>query len=268
VSSNAAWSWEHIPCIMVFSALYYTMMSAFLWWLTLTVSWFLSSALKWSSEAVGRLAPLYHVVSWILPLVMTVGLLIGQVMSGDELTGTCFVVRDSGYPSFYALLIGVILPLTLFMFVGIIFLIIGLVSVCRTRAFLRNKGKQQESVVLEKLMLRVGVFVSVYIVPATAVIICFTYELIARPNWVTVSERERCDANQNCSGANPIVILVRIFMFLLIGSLTGVWIWSKKTVESWRSLGDRCHSCYSNPPTTPPSSSQQTSGDSESTMNS
>lgn len=246
VSSTTSWSWEHIPCLLNFGILYYSMVAAFLWWLTLTMSWFLSSVFKWSNEAVGHLAPFFHVTAWVLPLLMMISLVSAQVVSADELTGTCFVVRDSTPSTLYALLIGVLIPLTLFLLTGLIFLIIGLVSVLRVRSFLHKRGRQKESVVLEKLMLRIGIFVAVYAVPAAVVIGCYFYELIHTPQWLTVTEAEVCTGS-NCTTANSIVTMVRIFMFLLIGSLTGVWIWSKKTLESWRGLGNRCHSFCKSP---------------------
>ena len=234
-TSSVTWSWKHIPCLLVFALLYYTMMAAFLWWLVLTVGWFLAAGLKWSSEGIGRLSPLFHIISWIAPLGMTVALTAGQVILADELTGICFVVRDSNERSFYGLLIGVIIPLILFIVVGLVFLIIGLVSVCRVRSFLRHKGKDRETVVLEKLILRIGIFAGVYILPAAVLIGCFIYELQSRPLWRPVDEP--CS---NCIKANPIVFIVRIFMFLIIGILTGMWIWSKKTLTAWRKLLQRC----------------------------
>lgn len=208
---------------------------------------------------MGRLAPFFHVTAWVIPLLMTIGLVAGQVISADELTGTCFIVRDNTIATLYALLIGVLIPLMLFLLTGLTFLVCGLISACKVVTFLRHKGRKKETVVLEKLMIRIGIFVSIYIVPAGVVIGCFFYELIERPRWMTLAERETC--SENCVAANTPVIMVRIFMFLLIGSLTGIWIWSKKTMDSWRNLGNRC---FDNKR----SSTQQSSGASSSTVNS
>ena len=32
-------------------------------------------------------------------------------------------------------------------------------------------------------------------------------------------------------------------MFLLIGTLTGVWIWSRKTLKSWQQFPGKCGAC-------------------------
>lgn len=236
VYNSIAWGWEHAPCIIVFGFLYYTMMAAFLWWLILTLCWLLASAFKWSTEHIEQLFPFYHVVAWVLPLLMTVSLMAARAIGADELTGTCFVVRDDSNKSFLALLIGVILPLFLFLVVGVVFLLIGFVSMFRIHRFMRHKGKERETMIIEKLMIRIGVFVAVYIIPASVMIGCFIYELVSRPSWEPIS------SSSGTKASSP-VFMVRVFMFLLIGALTGVWIWSKKTLNSWKNIPSRISSC-------------------------
>ena len=165
---------------------------------------------------------------------MTISLIAARVVSADELTATCFIVRDEKSSSLIALLIGVIIPLTIFLVTGIIFLLIGFVSMVRIRSFMRDDGKEKESMILEKLMIRIGIFVAVYIIPATIMIAAFIYEADKRPDWNTVD-----DTCSDCESPNTGIFIVRIFMFLLIGILTGVWIWSRKTLQSWRSLPSR-----------------------------
>ena len=240
LTTSSEFQVSHMGCLLVFVLLYYSMMASFLWWLFLTLSWFLSSALKWSNEAVGRLATMYHIIAWILPVIMTISLVAGRVISADELTGICFVVRSTDSSSLYALLIGVIIPQMVFLIIGMGFLVLGLIGVCRIRTFLRHKGQEKESMIIEKLIIRVGIFVSMFVIPAVVVIGCFFYELIDQPKWVTIEESENCS---DCATANSAVFILRIFLFFLIGILTGVWIWSKKTIDSWKTLGNRCYKC-------------------------
>lgn len=242
VHSGDNWTWAHTPCILVFMFLYYSMMVAFIWWVVLTICWFLVSALKWSHEAVSKFAPFFQVSAWVIPLVMTICLLAGRVIGADELTATCFVVNDGSTSGFLGLLIGVILPLILFLGTGIVFLLLGFISIMRIRAFMRKGGKQQEQESLEKLMIRIGIFVAVYIVPASVLIGCFVYELASRSNWQALNEP--C---VNCTRPNSAVFMVRIFMFLLIGALTGIWIWSRKTLKSWQQLPEKCVVCCTPP---------------------
>ena len=238
VQTEGKWTWAHTPCILVFGLLYYSMMAAFLWWLVLTLSWFLSSAYKWSNEAISQFALFYHTAAWILPLIMTVSLLAARVVSADELSATCFIVRTDTRTSFLALLLGLIIPLSVLLFIGTLFLLIGFIGLLQIRRFMVHRGKERESVILEKLMIRIGVFVAIYIIPAAVLIACFIYEIHSRPSWSPIGED--CPT---CSTPNTAVFMVRVFMFLLIGALTGIWIWSKKTLTSWRNLPQKLWHC-------------------------
>lgn len=238
VETDGNWTWLHTPCILVYGLLYYTMMAAFLWWLILTLSWFLSSAYKWTNEAISQFSLFYHTAAWLLPLILTITLLVARVVSADELTGTCFIMRTETRSSFLALLLGIILPLSVILLLGSLFIVIGFVGMFQIRRFMVHRGKERESVILEKLMLRIGVYVAIYVIPAAILISCFIYEIHTRPNWHTLSDP--CD---DCSRPNTGVFMVRIFMFLLIGVFTGAWIWSRKTLQSWKKLPVKLRQC-------------------------
>ena len=232
VRTRSPWSWEHTPCILVFIILYYTMMAFTLWWLVLTFNWFLATALKWSNEAVARFAPFYHGIAWSFPLVMTIIILATRIVGADELLGTCFIVRDSSDESFVALLLTVIIPLCLILFTGCVLIMIGFIDVLKIRSFVKQSGKETGD--LEKLMIRIGVFVVTYIVPALIVISAYIYELDTRPNWKRVSQTSQ--TCKGCSDPNVAVFMARVFFLLIVGILSGVWIWSKKTVETWKTF--------------------------------
>ena len=235
VRTRSPWSWEHTPCILVFMILYYTMMAFTLWWLVLTFNWFLATALKWSNEAIARLAPFYHGLAWSFPLLMTIIILATRLVSADELLGTCFIVRDSRDASFVALLLTVIIPLCLILFSGCVLIVIGFVDVLKIRSFVKQSGRETGD--LEKLMIRIGVFVVIYIVPALIVISAYIYEVDTRPNWKRVSQTDQnCS---DCSDPNVGIFMARVFFLLIVGILSGVWIWSKKTVETWKKFFKR-----------------------------
>lgn len=234
VRTRSSWSWQHTPCVLVFIFLYSSMMAFTLWWLVLTFNWFLATALKWSNEAITRLAPFYHALAWSFPILMTIILLSTRLPAADELTGTCFIVRDDTDASFVALLLAVILPLCLILVTGCVLIVIGFVDVLKIRSFVKQSGRKTGD--LEKLMIRIGVFVVIYIIPALIVISAYIYELDSRRNWKRVSQSK--DSCPDCSEPNVAVFMARVFFQLIVGILSGCWIWSKKTAESWKSF---CH---------------------------
>lgn len=91
---------------------------------------------------------------------------------------------------------------------------------------------------LEKLMIRIGVFSVLYTVPATIVVACYFYEFVNRETW------ERSVVCADCNNVNQVrpdhsVFIIKYFMALVVGITSGFWIWSGKTIESWKRFCNR-----------------------------
>ena len=238
VATKEEWQWAHAPCIIIFTLLYYTQFASAMWWIVLTLCWFLAAGLKWGNEAIAQLAPFYHVLAWSIPLILTISLMAAKVIGGDDLTGTCFVVRDHNGESFYGLLLGFILPMVLIVVVGGAFMIIGFLGIIRVRSHFRKGGEETGS--LDKLIIRMGVFNIIYLIPAVIIISCSIYELVDQVNWCPAeSEQTYCG---DCHRASTATFITRILFSLVVGILSGVWIWSKKTLMSWKTAFAKCFS--------------------------
>ncbi|XP_050697804.1 frizzled-10-B-like [Eriocheir sinensis] len=124
---------------------------------------------------------------------------------------------------------------------------------------------------LEKLMVRIGVFSVLYTVPAICVISCNVYELMWRRRWREMADQAalRCTSSgyhqqQGFGGGgdggwsvgtmhyhsglvrtgdcNTLeqsipsveIFMLKIFMSLVVGITSGMWIWSSKTVTLWQ----------------------------------
>ncbi|KAG7251968.1 hypothetical protein CRUP_012787 [Coryphaenoides rupestris] len=106
---------------------------------------------------------------------------------------------------------------------------------------------------LEKLMIRLGVFTVLYTVPATVIVACYFYEQHGRQSWEVAHNCTSCLSLQQqqqqqqqggggAAGRRPdyAVFMLKYFMCLLVGITSGVWIWSGKTLDSWRAFCTRC----------------------------
>ncbi|XP_041672928.1 frizzled-2 [Cheilinus undulatus] len=222
-------------CTILFMMLYFFSMASSIWWVILSLTWFLAAGMKWGHEAIEANSQYFHLAAWAVPAVKTISILaIGQI-EGDVLSGVCFVSLSNLDP-----LRGFVLaPLFIYLFIGTSFLLAGFVSLFRIRTIMKHDGTKTEK--LERLMVRIGVFSVLYTVPATIVIACFFYEQAFRPHW------ERSWISHNCrSLAIPCplqsgprmtpdftVYMIKYLMTLIVGITSGFWIWSGKTLQSW-----------------------------------
>ncbi|XP_018124644.1 frizzled-1-like [Xenopus laevis] len=223
-------------CTFLFMMHYFFSMASSIWWVILSLTWFLAAGMKWGHEAIEANSQYFHLAAWAVPAIKTITILaVGQV-DGDILSGVCFV----GINSVDALRGFVLAPLFVYLFIGTSFLLAGFVSLFRIRTIMKHDGTKTEK--LEKLMVRIGIFSVLYTVPATIVIACYFYEQAFREQW------EKSWISQSCktyaipcpsTGHPPMspdftVFMIKYLMTLIVGITSGFWIWSGKTLNSWR----------------------------------
>ena len=234
-------------CTVIFMMIYFFYMAASIWWVVLTLTWFLAAGMKWGHEAIENSSQFFHLIAWVIPAVKTIAVLVLTEVDGDELTGVCLV----GLSSESALRGFVLGPLVVYFCIGTFFLLSGFISLFRVRSVLKNDGDKREKI--EKLMIRIGVFSILYMVPAITVIGCLSYEQGNREKWrqswldAFLRERSKCfevDGTTCPPFVGEIrpdfsVFLVKYLMFLIVGVTSGFWVWSTKTLGSWRRLYTR-----------------------------
>ncbi|ESO88974.1 hypothetical protein LOTGIDRAFT_228923 [Lottia gigantea] len=223
---------ESTWCIIVFLILYFFGMASSIWWVILTVTWFLAAARKWGQEAIDALSSYFHLAAWAIPAIKTIIILTMRRVDGDELTGLCYV----GNQDIGALTGFVLSPLIVYLFIGSVFLLSGFAALLRIRNNLKHDGTNIRK--LEKLMAKIGIFSVLYTVPATCVIGCYFYERINYDNWRQQAMARPCASRTDCHLEYSIptveVYMLKIFMSLVVGITSGMWIWSSKTAASWK----------------------------------
>ncbi|XP_019409057.1 PREDICTED: frizzled-5 [Crocodylus porosus] len=228
-------------CTLVFLLVYFFGMASSIWWVILSLTWFLAAGMKWGNEAIASYSPYFHLAAWLLPSAKAIAVLALGSVDGDPVAGICYV----GNQSVDNLRGFVLAPLVLYLLTGSLFLLAGFVSLFRIRSVIKQQGGATKTHKLEKLMIRIGVFSLLYTVPAAAVVACHVYEQHSRERW----ERAHACA---CPGEPPpakpdyAVFMLKYFMGLAVGITSGVWIWSGKTLESWRRFSGQC--CRSTKP--------------------
>ncbi|VDP69939.1 unnamed protein product [Echinostoma caproni] len=238
-------------CAIVFLLVYFFSMASSVWWVILTFTWFLAAGLKWGSEAISRYSQVFHFIAWSVPTALTALALLLSVVEGDPTSGLCTVGTNRPL----ARILFLFAPCLVLLALGVIFLLAGFVALFRIRGVIKlQRIGLTKTDRLETLMLRIGVFGALYAIPNITVLVCMGYELRDTYVWqlgqVCRCVYETTSVSRVLSplpGSNTlpewvapkpdyIMFLLKHFMSLIIGVTSGFWIWSHKTLNSWRLL--------------------------------
>ena len=128
--------------------LYFFDIAGALWWVMLTVCWFLEAGLKWAPEAID--GSYLHAFVWTFSAILMVLMVVLKKIEGDILSGVCFV----GLWDSHSLLWFVIIPKALFLGIGFVFLTWGVVSHIKVRSEIQKQKGRTDA--LENQLCRIG----------------------------------------------------------------------------------------------------------------
>lgn len=222
-------------CTLLFMLLYFFSIAGIVWWVILTITWFLAAGPKWSCEAIEKKAVWFHSAAWGIPGALTVMLLALNKVEGDNISGVCFV----GLYDLDALRYFVLAPLCVGVVVGLFLLLAGIVSLNHVRQVIQHDERNQEK--LKKFMIRIGVFSCLYLVPLVTLLACYTYEQSHRSSWENTWINDRCQeysipcSYKTTENDRPdlSLFLVKYLMTLVVGISAVFWVSSKKTCSEW-----------------------------------
>ncbi|KAH8849080.1 Frizzled-5 [Schistosoma japonicum] len=169
-----------VQCSIVFLLTYVFGMASSVWWVILTLTWFLAAGLKWGTEAIAKYSQIYHFFAWFFPGSQAIIVLILSAVDGDPVSGLCTV----GSTNLSYLRLFILAPMCIYLSLGTIFLLGGFIALFKIRNEIKLQTRSHlKTEKLEKLMIRIGIFGVLYTVPATVVIACYCYELSNRDLW-------------------------------------------------------------------------------------
>ena len=142
----------------------------------------------------------------------------------------------------------VLAPLASYLILGCIFLVLGLFSLIKIRTVMKQDGSKTDK--LEKLILRIGAFSVLFIVPQSIIIACLAYEQHYFPAWMVQWQRFLCQdpeirkkwhipcpdresLSQDVSPPDFTVFMIKYLMILVLGICSGFWFWTEKTLQTW-----------------------------------
>ena len=226
-------------CLLTFLLIYYFGMASMIWWVILTLTWYLAAGLKWGHEAIESQSAYFHLASWGIPACLSAALISKRSIDGDYLTGVCYAgLTEKNIQRGF-----ILVPICIFLFVGLCFLLSGFISVFKIRTVMKHEGTKTDK--LERFMVRIGTFSVVYIIPQLMLIICLIYEQNEYLNWLrTWKNRENfCFTRMDCQldGNKKVRPRYELFMIkytcmLAIGVISSGWVLNGKTMILWRNF--------------------------------
>ncbi|KAG7470074.1 hypothetical protein MATL_G00135780 [Megalops atlanticus] len=222
-------------CTLLFMLLYFFSTAGTVWWVILTITWFLAAGPKWSCEAIEKKAVWFHSVAWGVPGALTVMLLALNKVEGDNISGVCFV----GLYDLDALRYFVLAPLCVGVLAGLSLLLAGIISLNHVRQVIQHDERNQEK--LKKFMIRIGVFSGLYLLPLVTLLGCYVYEQSQRSSWENTWINDHCQeysipcsyAKMEMNRPDLSLFLIKYLMTLVVGISAVFWVSSKKTCSEW-----------------------------------
>ncbi|XP_073488184.1 frizzled-6 [Aquarana catesbeiana] len=234
---------QNKACTVIFMLLYFCTMAGTIWWVMLTITWYLAAGQKWSSEAIEQKSMWFHTVAWGIPGILTVILLAMNKVEGDNLSGVCFVgLYDQNVSTYF-----VLLPLCFSVFIGLSLLLAGIISLNNVRQVIQHDERNQKK--LKKFMIRIGVFSGTYLVPLGILLVCYVYEQLSRSTWELTWVADHCQQFhipcpyqlKNVARPDLGLFLTKYVMTLIVGISAIFWVGSKKTCSEWANFFNRSH---------------------------
>uniref|UniRef100_A0A034V4L7 Frizzled-3 n=1 Tax=Bactrocera dorsalis TaxID=27457 RepID=A0A034V4L7_BACDO len=204
------------PCLASYITTSYLSLCAATWWLIFALCFFLSSHQKWSSEALEKKSGLFHVLAWVPPLAPPIAALLMEQVRPNELTGMCTAFGFVEIPALVLLLLGLFFT----------------VRASRSLHMLQQQikpifGHQRFSQIRKRFL----IFSLLFFMPTIAGVLTSFFERY-------IDTVPACSTHEDCAPPEQRTAwptLIRIFFQLAGGTLTGMWVWSRKTCESYRS---------------------------------
>lgn len=231
-------------CVSIFGLLYYFTLCTWCWWAVLSIEWLLCS---WKCVPVSNWWRLcFHVVAWGLPLPFLVVAISQKHVSGDPILQTCWIAKQREIPY-------LIVPLLMCLVVCSIIIIVCFARVVNLQKYsLHRKSKSNQSnesndhtsTVEHQTLVRVGVYLTVYMLPMGVLLCAYFYEYWFRLQWEVDYLQCTVLGSTNCLNRTvPILplFLAKITASLVMGILSLTWAIRKSSGEAWKKV---CCFCF------------------------
>ena len=235
-------------CTFLFMTLYFCSMASCVWWVILTFCWFLAAGKAQLSEVIESNSHYFHLLGWALPALMTITVLALGKIEGDVLSGVCYV-GNWNQEAMYSF---VMIPTAISLALGLGLLVFSFIYVWQLKTAMKKGGAKTDR--FDKLLLRIGFFAFLYITPTGVLLCAYHYGSASLDTWILSWLQTACknrDFGIPCPLIRPgdpapsrphfVAFLVKYLMIFLPGIMSGFWVSSEKTLQSWAHFSNRIY---------------------------
>ncbi|XP_078665081.1 protein smoothened-like [Branchiostoma floridae x Branchiostoma belcheri] len=243
---------QNLSCVVVFFLVYYFMMAGVTWFVMLAFAWHKSfRALGSCKDALSGKTSYFHLISWSVPLVLSVMIIAMRQVDGDSLSGICFV----GYQNHEYRAGFLLAPVALVLASGLWFLGNGMFTLVKLQIDNPDILSSRASTKIKETIVRLGIFAFLALGFVFITFACHVYEFSNHAEWEqSFRDFIRCEANvtvaellsnqpvPECSmKSRPSLIIMEIHLFAFFGAgiTMSTWVWTKATIATWKRFWKR-----------------------------
>ena len=224
-------------CVSVFGLLYYCTLCTWCWWAILSIEWLLCC---WRRVPVNNWWKLcFHIAAWGLPLPFMIAAIAQKHVSGDPILQTCWITKQQEIPY-------LIVPLLTCLVVCSIIIIVCFARVVNLQKYsLRQTDSNSHDTVEHQILVRVGVYLTVYMLPMGVLLCTYFYEYWFRQQWEFDYLQCSVLGSTNCLNRTvPILplFLAKVTASLVMGILSLIWAIKRTSADAWKKV---CCFCFS-----------------------
>ncbi|XP_035659548.1 smoothened homolog, partial [Branchiostoma floridae] len=146
---------QNLSCVVVFFLVYYFMMAGVTWFVMLAFAWHKSfRALGSCKDALSGKTSYFHLISWSVPLVLSVMIIAMRQVDGDSLSGICFV----GYQNHEYRAGFLLAPVAVVLASGLWFLGNGMFTLVKIQIDNPDILSSRASTKIKETIVRLGIF--------------------------------------------------------------------------------------------------------------
>ncbi|XP_042205429.1 smoothened homolog isoform X2 [Homarus americanus] len=236
----------NLSCVVVFVCIYYFMVAGGLWLIILAYSLHTSfkSYAGLCGDELERRAAYFHLVSWSLPLVLTITIMALAEVEADSVAGVCFL------SSAIHIRIGfLLLPIIIIVLIGGFFLVRGMIKLIYLKMDCFNIISDSANSKIVETIIRLAIITITLVTFTGITIYCHIYQYRNQHLWdKALRDYIMCVSNMTAAAQfssrssvctiaeRPSINIYKLHLLALFGAgiIMSSWCWTPNTLQAWK----------------------------------